>query len=65
MDDFRDADQLRQALVSYRKQHDLTREEFAEKSGFSKWWVEKFEQGAIVEPKLSRARELAQFLDAA
>lgn len=62
--DWTNPDALRAALKSYRSQHKLTRGEFAAENGLSRWWVEKFEQEAIKEPKTARAKQLGQILAA-
>lgn len=60
--DWTNPDKLRAALKAYRAKHDLTREEFSEASGLNKWWIEKFEQGVIVEPKTARAKQLGALI---
>lgn len=56
------ADDLRQALIAFRKDREISREQFAAESGFNRNWVEKFEQGVIVDLTLSRANELSAYL---
>lgn len=60
--DWTNPDSLRQALKAYRERHKLTRDEFAAENNLSRWWVEKFEQEAIKEPKTGRAKELGAIL---
>lgn len=62
--DWTNPEALREALKSYRQRHKLTRDEFAAENNLSRWWVEKFEQNAIKEPKTGRAKQLGQILSA-
>lgn len=56
------ADSLRDSLIRFRARHRLTRRDVAAESGIGFYWIEKFEQGVIADPTLSRAAELAMYL---